>query len=88
MIEFISASELAMRFGYAGANDGFRNFCREIGIRPIRRNPHFFDPVHVRSRLNEVQGIVDVQGIIARHEDSNQGNASDSLYDAWKASPR
>lgn len=57
MIEFVSAGELAEKFGFAGANDGFRSFCRQLGIQPIRRNPHYFDPIHVRARLDAAQGL-------------------------------
>ena len=57
MIEFVSAGDLAQKFGFARANDGFRSFCRQLGIRPIRRNPHYFDPIHVRARLDAAQGL-------------------------------
>jgi hypothetical protein len=37
MIEFVSAGDLAQKFGFAGPHDGFRSFCRQLGIQPIRR---------------------------------------------------
>ena len=57
MIEFVSAGDLAQKFGFAGPNDGFRSFCRQLGIQPIRRNPHYFDPIHVRARLDAALGL-------------------------------
>ncbi len=57
MIQFVSAVELAEKFGFNGPNDGFRAFCRQLGIQPIRRNPHYFDPIHVRARLDAAQGL-------------------------------
>lgn len=69
MIEFVSAGELAEKFGFAGANDGFRSFCRQLGIQPIRRNPHYFDPIHVRARLDAAQGLEARQGGIEQGRD-------------------
>ncbi len=54
---WVEINKLAERFGYAGPNDAFRNFCRELGIRPARRNPHYFDTKHVRLRPDATQNI-------------------------------
>lgn len=57
MIELVSAKDLAGKLGFAGPGDAFRNFCRELGIQPLRRNPSFYDPKLVRLRMDEAQGL-------------------------------
>ncbi|MBU2958048.1 hypothetical protein Q4511_10565 [Paracoccus sp. 1_MG-2023] len=57
MIELMSAHELATRLGFANSSGPFRNFCARVGIQPIRRKPHYFDPVHVRFQLDKAQHI-------------------------------
>nr|WP_319247194.1 hypothetical protein [uncultured Celeribacter sp.] len=56
-IDLIPAQELAAKFGYAAPNESFRAFCQRMGIRPIRRNPNFYDVVHVRLQLDQAQNI-------------------------------
>ncbi|WP_434290980.1 hypothetical protein [Celeribacter sp. SCSIO 80788] len=56
-IDLIPAQELAARFGFSGPNESFRAFCQRLGIRPIRRNPNFYDVVHVRLQLDHAQNI-------------------------------
>lgn len=56
-IQLVSSGDLAAAFGFAGPNDSFRAFCRELGIRPIRRNPNYYDTKHVRVQLDAAQGL-------------------------------
>lgn len=56
-ISLVSSEDLATALGFVAPNDAFRGFCREYGITPLRRNPHFFDPKLVRLRLDEAQGL-------------------------------
>lgn len=56
-IQLVSSDDLASAFGFAGANDSFRSFCRDLGIRPIRRNPNYYDTKHVRVQLDLAQGL-------------------------------
>lgn len=62
-VDLISAKELAGRLGFARPGDAFRAFCCRLGIHPIRRNPHYYDPAHVRFRLDQAQeiGMTNVQ---------------------------
>lgn len=60
MIGLMPAADLAEHFGYAAANNSFRDFCRKNGIKPIR--PGWYDPHHVRDRLDAVQGITTQKG--------------------------
>lgn len=55
MIGLVPAADLAGLLGFSGPNDAFRSFCAEKGIRPIRKG--WYDPHHVRARLNAVQGL-------------------------------
>ncbi|SIT81919.1 hypothetical protein [Pontibaca methylaminivorans] len=55
MIGLIPAEDLAASWGYAGANNAFRDFCVKMGIKPVR--PGWYDPHHVRHRLDAAQAI-------------------------------
>lgn len=57
MIGLVSSADLARLWGYAGPNDAFRTFCTRLGIRPVPGRPGWYDPRHVRHRLDLVQGI-------------------------------
>ena len=57
MIGLISAADLAAEWGYAGTNDAFRAFCAKLGIRPVPGRIGWYDPHHVRHRMDAVQGI-------------------------------
>lgn len=61
MIGLIPASGLAELLGFAGPNDAFRTFCAEKKIKPIRKG--WYDPHHVRARLNAVQGLAAVSQV-------------------------
>jgi hypothetical protein len=55
MIGLVRAADLAAYLGFEGTTDAFRTFCAEKGIKPIRKG--WYDPHHVRARLNAVQGL-------------------------------
>lgn len=55
MIGLIPAEDLASAWGYTSANNSFRDFCARMGIKPIR--PGWYDPHHVRARLDAAQGL-------------------------------
>ena len=56
-IDLIPAEELARRLGYTGATNAFREWCVSMGIRPVPGRRGFYDPVHVRRRLDIMQGL-------------------------------
>ena len=56
-ITLISSDQLAVRFGYEGPNGAFREFCKRLNIRPVPGRKSFFDPLAVRRRLDEAQGL-------------------------------
>ncbi|PUB13695.1 hypothetical protein DFP92_107156 [Yoonia sediminilitoris] len=62
-IQLVSSEDLATALGFASANDAFRGFCREKGITPVRRNPHYFDPKLVRVRLDQAQGLLALEPV-------------------------
>lgn len=57
MVTLIRAADLAVAWGYAGANSAFRDFCAKIGLRHMPGRPGWFDPKHVRQRLDAAQGL-------------------------------
>lgn len=57
MVALIRAEDLAAAWGYAGANNAFRDFCAKIGIKHVPGRPGWYDPRHVRHRLDAVQGL-------------------------------
>lgn len=57
LIGLIRAEDLAEEWGYAGANSAFRNFCAKLGLRHVPGRPGWFDPKHVRQRLDAAQGM-------------------------------
>jgi hypothetical protein len=59
MIDLVPARELARKMGYAGPNDAFRQWCRKIGIAAVPGRRGVYDPVLVRRRLDEAQGLID-----------------------------
>lgn len=62
-IQLVSSEDLASALGFASANDAFRGFCKQKGITPVRRNPHFFDPKLVRVRLDQAQGLMSTETV-------------------------
>ncbi|MCA0961757.1 hypothetical protein [Salipiger bermudensis] len=68
-IALVSASELAQMFGFSSPNDAFRTFCRRLDVRPIRRNPNYFDAKLVRFKLDAAQGLTSVTSSISQEHD-------------------
>lgn len=57
LIGLISADDLAELWGYAGANNAFRDWCRKMKILPVPGRPGWYDPRLIRHRLDEAQGL-------------------------------
>lgn len=57
LIGLIRAEDLAEEWGYAGTNSAFRTFCAKLGLRHVPGRPGWFDPQHVRQRLDAAQGM-------------------------------
>lgn len=51
-IRLITADELAKAMGFSGATNSFREWLVLTGIKPVPGRRGFFDPVHVRRRLD------------------------------------
>lgn len=58
-ITLLSAQELAISQGFSSANDSFRMYLKNAGITPVPHRRGYFDPKHVRARLNSIQGLHD-----------------------------
>jgi hypothetical protein len=56
----VSGDELARAYGYAGATDAFRSWCRTLRISHVPGRPGYFDPKLVRLRLDAAQGMLAV----------------------------
>lgn len=57
MIDLITGAELAERLRFQGTTGAFREFCRKASIRPVPGRKDCYDPVAVRKRLDDVQGL-------------------------------
>lgn len=57
-INLIHADELAKRMGYASANSSFREWAASLRITPVPGRRGLYDPVLVRRRLDEAQGLL------------------------------
>ena len=57
-LNFVLSEELAEALLYSGPTGGFRNWCRQIGIRPVPGRRNVYDPKQVRHALDVAQGIV------------------------------
>ena len=58
-VSLITSHELANAMGYKSVCDGFRAWCREVGIAPVPGRKSHFDPKLVRLRLDEIQGLIE-----------------------------
>lgn len=65
MIALIRAEDLAAIWGYSGVTNAFRNFCAKLDIKPLPGRPGWYDPHHVRQRMNAAQGISLAPGVTA-----------------------
>lgn len=59
MLDLITTEELAKRMGYSGATDAFRSWCTQMRITPVPGRRGVYDPVLVRRRLDEAQGLTE-----------------------------
>lgn len=57
MLELISTEELAQQMRYTSANSAFRNWLIQLRITPVPGRRGYYDPVLVRRRLDEAQGL-------------------------------
>jgi len=57
MIDLITGAELAERLRFQGQTGAFREFCKKTGIHPVPGRKDCYDPVAVREKLNQAQGI-------------------------------
>ena len=57
-IRLIRSEELAAQMGYEGVNNAFRDWCAKLGITPVPGRRGIYDPVLVRRRLDEAQGLI------------------------------
>lgn len=62
MIALIRAEDLAANWGYAGVTNAFRALCAKLDIKPLPERPGWYDPHHVRQRMNAAQGISSTLG--------------------------
>ena len=58
MIDLITSAELAERLRFQGPTGAFREFCKKTGIQPVPGRKDCYDPVAVREKLNQAQGIM------------------------------
>lgn len=70
-ITLISAEELAIAHGYSSANDSFRKYVKSMGISPVPHRNGYYDPHHVRDRLNSVQGLNDANAPLPEAQPSS-----------------
>lgn len=56
LVGLIRAEDLAIAWGYSGANNAFREFCVKLGVRHVPGRPGWYDPQHIRQRLDAAQG--------------------------------
>lgn len=58
MLELISTEELAKQMRYSGANSAFREWLVSLRITPVPGRKGYYDPMVVRRRLDEAQGLL------------------------------
>lgn len=56
-IQMMTGNELARALGFEGVTGSFRNFCQAVGIKPLPGRRDCYDPVAVRRKLDELQGL-------------------------------
>ena len=56
-IQLITAKELACELRFDGPTSAFRKFCKSAGIEPVPGRRDCYDPVAIRHKLNEIQGL-------------------------------
>ena len=56
-IHMITSEELARGLLFEGVTSAFYKFCKDAGIEPVPGRRDCYDPVAVRHKLNEIQGL-------------------------------
>ena len=56
-IQMMSGNELARALGYECVTGSFRSFCQAAGIKPLPGRRDCYDPVAVRRKLDDLQGL-------------------------------
>lgn len=56
-IRLISIEQLAHELGYSGANSSCRDWLTTMRITPVPGRRGWYDPLLVRRRLDEAQGL-------------------------------
>ena len=57
VIDLMTGEALARRVGYGGVTNAFRDWCANVRITPVPGRRGYYDPVLVRKRLDEAQGL-------------------------------
>jgi hypothetical protein len=57
-IRLLSINELAQELGYSGANSSCRDWLANMRITPVPGRRGWYDPLLVRRRLDEAQGLL------------------------------
>jgi len=57
MIQMMTGDQLAASFLYSGQNAAFHDFRKRLGIQPVPGRRDCYDPIAVREKLNQAQGI-------------------------------
>ena len=57
-IRLISIEQLAQELGYSGANSSCRDWLATLRITPVPGRRGWYDPLLVRRRLDEAQGLL------------------------------
>jgi hypothetical protein len=58
VIDLMTGEALARRVGYDGVTNAFRDWCAKLHITPVPGRRGYYDPVLVRKRLDEAQGLI------------------------------
>lgn len=56
-IRLINGEDLARELLFESPTSAFRKFCRQAGIEPVPGRRDCYDPLAVRHKLNEIQGL-------------------------------
>lgn len=78
-IQLITSDKLAESLGYSGPNHAFRTWCTQMRITPVPGRRGVYDPVLVRRRLDEAQGLAlnaiedDAQGGLVAQRRARRG---------------
>jgi len=57
MQHLMSSEELASKMGYRSVSGHFRAWLGQLNITPVPGRRGYFDPILVRRRLDEAQGL-------------------------------